>query len=428
MDLSRSLSFAPLSAIPNVPNFGTTVAPSMQSLHFVQPQPFMQSNLTLSAWPPTPIPLGGQHAPLVEVPPLESPPHLQMAEHGGTQMVTNQTAGLWDPRSNSYPQGSFVQDFSPPSSSEKRHLPVSWAYTGRSTRHGSKDASTWQHGQMSQRKCLGILRCTGTRCIAKLRPKTQPEILQQQLLKKCSLCGSNFVHITCDIVSTLHIWKGGIHYQNGGVHEHAQPPAAHLSLLEAEEFRDIVTSHPNVGPAVLRVGTARLDGTARPAAEITPLLNNIGRIAYQRRRVRDSEGQYIGGDEFMAAIGNFNRENPGLIVKMESIPHAFIVMQNDFMRRQSANVFLRKQEAVNGFHTDSAHKYFASRSLLMLTSCYSSVMQQWIPVVASWIPSGSAVSLCPHFEVLFRGLFFEARREGKDLIDDDFIMVGQTLT
>jgi len=435
MQLSRSLSFAPTTAVTNTQpglELGVCAIPPVPTSHYAAAQPFVPSYQSLVAWPPTPIPLGSLHAPQLDItapasavqPLLSSQLQSQNAELGLDLIASDTSNRQWNPCNNSFPQGSFVQNFSTQFAAETNNLAVSWAFIVRSHRGGSADASSWKHGQKIGRKCIGIIICNGPRCQAIHRPKTKPKALAQQLQDTCSLCGGNFLHMTCNVVSMLHTWKGGVHYRNGGVHQHAQPPAAHLSLQETKEFRDIVTAHPDAGPAALRVGTARLDGTARPAADITPLLNNIGRIAYQRRKVRDTEGVYIGGDEFMAAIGTFNREHPGFIVLMETIPLAIIVLQNDFMRRQSANVFLHKQEAVNGFHTDSAHKYFNSRAFLMITSCYSSVMQQWIPVVASWIPNGSADSLRPHFVVLFRGMYTEARREGKALIDDDFIMVG----
>jgi len=328
----------------------------------------------------------------------------------------------WDPFTNPYPQGNFEQDFSHEIVKLSNNLLVGWAFRNLSgSRHGDPTAESWQKGKVSSRRCLGVLKCVA--CDNVQRPKTEVAALTVQLTNNCN-CGSRLEHMTCDVVSKRYTWKDGVHYINGGEHQHPLPSQHRLSHGQQSQFATLVATNPKATPSELAVGIEQLNGTAKAAGEIAPRLFNKDALRYERRKVHNEHGHYTGGDEFLAELSALHGQFPGYIMAMECLPPGpYIIVQSDWMREKSANVVLQKEEPVNGFQTDVAHKFWESGALLLITSCYSSMMRQWVPVLISWIPSGSTDAMCPHFMALLRGLSRELRRRGQSLKDEHCMTV-----
>jgi hypothetical protein len=80
-------------------------------------------------------------------------------------------------------------------------------------------ALSWKQGKRSSRRCLGVIDYDNGACKRIIRPQTTPQGIAFPPVR----CGAMLSHTACTVVSVLMSWNGGIHYANGGHHEHPRP-------------------------------------------------------------------------------------------------------------------------------------------------------------------------------------------------------------
>ncbi|KAJ7671085.1 hypothetical protein B0H17DRAFT_1209140 [Mycena rosella] len=305
----------------------------------------------------------------------------------------------WD----GWPDGDFKALF--PISFVEQHdnLRVHWASQSLGGRGGSTQADTWQGGKLTRRKCQGVIECEGDECTIVTRPQTRRAGLERQLAQPC-LCGANLVHYSCDVLSTLHTFKDGIYYQNGGVHHHSRPTVRlHLAKTEREEFAQIVQDHPRTGALPLLVGRPGANGPGASVADISPVLVNADRIKYERRK----------------------SANPGFVRTSQLNKVAVIVVQTAFMASRLIKSICVEEDAVNGIVSDAAHGFWRERnSILIVSSTYEPVhLKCWVPTLISYSNGGTADHYRIHFCELFLSIAEESDARNIELTDELFANV-----
>lgn len=326
------------------------------------------------------------------------------------------TAQHWNPFDDPWPQGDFEQNFTDAEYTATKSLGVGWANdSGSGSRGGDPNALDPFKGKLRRRKCLGVILCTKGSCDTRITPKTRQRGREDQVNHVCHMCGGRMQQFTCTVVTSIYRWSGGWYYVNGGTHKHEKPHRRSMTIQEHTKLTKIIEEHPTATTAQLRVGLPQLHGTGPPISNISEVLHNGDRVTYERRKVL-ATGPFRGGDDTMAALDEFGKEYPGFI-KYSSLVPPLIVMQSDFMMAQALNVLLEKEEPINGFVADAAHKFWRSRALLVITSCYSATLLRWVPVVITFSTGGTAEHFKEHFLVLFRGMARELRARGLKLLD-----------
>ncbi|KAF7377270.1 hypothetical protein MSAN_00147300 [Mycena sanguinolenta] len=220
-----------------------------------------------------------------------------------TQAVPDNSSRVQDFEWDGWPDGNFISTFPLNFVEAHDNLRVHWAceILGGTT-GGSVHAETWKDGKITRRKCQGIIQCTSTTCNILVRPQTRAAGIHKQLSKACS-CGGALIHLPCGVVSTLHTYKHGVRYQNGGDHLHARPTVRlHMSKKENNEFSKIVEQNPTAGPLKLLVGPPGIHGPGDSVANITPLLAKCGAqllageewSAHRQFNIRTGSSQMLG--------------------------------------------------------------------------------------------------------------------------------------
>lgn len=311
---------------------------------------------------------------------------------------------------------------------EHNNLHVHWATHSLGGRGGSTEANTWQKGKLTRRKCQGAIECDNEECTIITRPQTRASGIAKQLEEPCA-CGGNFIHHSCDVLSTLHTFKGGVYYHNGGTHHHSRPTVRlHLSKTEQQDFSRIVGAHPTTGPLQLLVGRPGVDGPAASVANISPVLINADRVKYERRKVLKGPGGY-GGDNFLKEFAKFETSNPGFIRTAQFGQITVIVMQTSFMASRLIKAMSVKAEAVNGIVSDAAHGFWRERnSLLIVSSTYEPVhLKCWVPGLISYSNGGTQEHYRIHFFELFLSIAQECDTRRIEVTDDAFANVRSHL-
>ena len=149
---------------------------------------------------------------------------------------------LWD----GLPNGNITLDLTPDQAKQIDNLQTHWACETNSFPHyrqGVSNADRWQDGHVSQCHCPGHMACDNANCEIITRPATRKTGHEKQFQKGCS-CGSPLIHYSCSATATLHQWKGGIHHQHTGQHNHPIPmQVLHLLPHQREEFEHIVCTN-----------------------------------------------------------------------------------------------------------------------------------------------------------------------------------------
>ncbi|KAJ7719113.1 hypothetical protein B0H16DRAFT_1336930, partial [Mycena metata] len=326
----------------------------------------------------------------------------------------------WD----GWPDGDFSALFSIGFVEEHDNLQVHWATRPLGGRGGSSDAEVWQDGKLTRRQCQGVIECENTNCQVVTRPQTRPSGLVKQLSAPCS-CGSQLVHYSCSVRSTLHTFVGGVYYYNGGTHNHSRPTVRlHMSKKEKGKFAEIVEEHPTTGPLKLLVGRPGAAGPAKSVAHISPVLVNADRVKYERRQVLKGSGGY-GGDNFLKEFAKFEEDNPDFIRTSQFGQIAVIVMQTPFMASLLVKSAIIESEAVNGLVSDAAHGFWLDRNtLLIVSSVYEPLhLKCWVPAAISYSNGGTAEHYRIHFFELFLSIGQECDERGINMTDDMFANV-----
>ncbi|EPQ59873.1 hypothetical protein GLOTRDRAFT_24197, partial [Gloeophyllum trabeum ATCC 11539] len=261
----------------------------------------------------------------------------------------------WD----GWPDGVLNLDFDWPAFEKTGHLMLHWSYRGNtlSNKKGkhSTSAARWQDGRVSERRCMGVIRCDNERCDILVRPQTRKLGIDSQLLQPCQ-CGATLQHQKCPIVSRLYTWRGGVHYVNG---------------------------------------------PQESVADISPVLVNQDRVRKERQRIKGSIRGGISGNNFVKDFAQLDQENAGFIVWSQIGHVTVIALQTEFMRSLLAREAVLN-EPVNGLVSDAAHKFWKDRdSILIVTSTFSEELLRWVPVMFSYSNGQSAEHYKCHFLALF---------------------------
>ena len=345
------------------------------------------------------------------------------SHHNGQTHGSNSTELEWD----GWPNGIIEKDFTWKEFEDTDHLMTHWATkVGGGDRRGDIAAEMWESGKRSTRDCLGIIQCDDVDCDYAVRPFTTNQRIIQQLEKNCEICGGLLIHQNCEIRAILWKWSGGVHYEQNGTHDHVRPPRIlHLSKMEHQKFVRLVEQHPKTGPRGLVVGVPGLGGPGQSAADISPALLNIDRVAKERQRVKRGHDS-TNGDDFIAAFAKFTTEHADFVL-LENIGSITVVaLQSPFMVSQ----LVREEKLdlpINGFVNDAAHGWWKERNhLLMITSVYSPELACWIPGVMSFTNGASADHFKWHFLALFESIAEEARWCKMTIDDKLFAGVNHT--
>ncbi|KAJ7898235.1 hypothetical protein B0H14DRAFT_2332254 [Mycena olivaceomarginata] len=268
-----------------------------------------------------------------------------------------------------------------------RNPQVHWASTTLGGREGgSADANTWQLGKMTRRQCQGVIKCDNEDCMIIVHPQSRPSGIKGQLSKQCA-CGADLHHQACKVISILHTFSSGVHYQNGG----------------------IVNEHPKTGPLRLVVGHS--------VSAISPVLTNAERVKYERKNILKASGSY--GKYFVEEYAKFETSHRDFIRTSQFGAVSAVVMQTPFMSACLLKAAI-EQEAVNGIVSDSAHRFWAQRnSILFISSTYEPTqLQCWVPGLISFLNGSSAEHFRVHFFQLFLSIAEECDRRSLELTDE----------
>ncbi|KAJ6523273.1 hypothetical protein DFH09DRAFT_1420994, partial [Mycena vulgaris] len=328
----------------------------------------------------------------------------------------------WD----GWPDGDFSATFSMPFVEQHDNLHVHWASAPLGGRGGSTEAPTWEGGKVTRRRCQGVIECESDACAVVTRPQTRRTGIEKQLAQACA-CGEKLVHHACDVVSVLHTFQDGVHYQNGGTHDHSRPTVRlHMGKKERQEFTRIVRDQPATGPLRLLVGRPGVNGPGDSVADISPVLVNADRIKYERRKILQGRGPGgHGGDNFIKEFAKFEAANPGFIRTSQFGLVSVIVMQTSFMAARLIKSSSVDAEAVNGIVSDAAHGVWRERnSLLIVSSTYEPVqLKCWVPGIVSYSNGGTIQHYRIHFFELFVSMAEECDARGIEVTDDLFANV-----
>ena len=229
-------------------------------------------------------------------------------------------------------------------------------------------------------------------------------------------------HSSCPVHSVLWTWKEGIHCKNGSFHNHDRlSHLLHLLPNEQAQFKDLISSHPTIGPLGLIVGVPGVTGPGKSVADISDVLLNADRVRKEKQKVKKGEPQ--GGDSFVAVFAKFSAERPGFVIYSQIGVVTVITLQTSFMALQLVKDNL--DESLNGLVSDAAHGWWRQRtSLLVITSAYSPQLLAWAPGVFLYTNGASAEHYKYHFLVLFQSIAHEAQRQGIKVVDKMFAGVG----
>lgn len=312
-------------------------------------------------------------------------------------------------------------------------VPVHWAtkYSGLAkSRTGNKNAATWWKGVESRRSCLGVIKCENEECAVVIHPLTRPGSLEKQLTKLCK-CGSKLYQTEkCPAKQTMFRFKHGLRFVHENFHNHERPTyILHLTRPERTRFEEIIKQHPSSGPIQHLVGVRTLDGRGPSISEISPVLNNPDRLAYERNKVKDQYRAALPSG-FTIDINNFHafsKANPGFIVSAVLSPVVVISMQSHVLLSDLVTESKIEHDQVNGMLTDAAHGFWKETNhLLIVSSSYSQTLRRWLPALISYSNGASAEHYAVHFAGVFKTLAQELIRQGLDTSDDaHFCNVGR---
>ncbi|KAJ6484866.1 hypothetical protein C8R45DRAFT_1147891, partial [Mycena sanguinolenta] len=342
-----------------------------------------------------------------------------------TQTVHGNPGGVQDFEWDGWPDGNFTSTFPLDFVEAHDNLRIHWAceILGGTT-GGSVHSETWKDGKITRRKCQGIIECTSSTCNILVRPQTRTAGIHKQLSKACS-CGGALIHHPCGVVSTLHTYKHGVRYDNGGDHLHARPTVRlHMSKKENNEFSKIVEHNPTAGPLKLLVGPPGINGPGASVANITPLLSNAERIRYERRKILKGTRRQ---ENFTKEFEKFQAQHPDFIREAQFGEVTVIVMQTPFMASKLIKV-VTGEEAINGIVSDAAHRFWLEKNGLLIVSSTFTLncntdLKCWVPGIMSYANGGTAEHYRIHFYHLFLGMASECDRRQIEVTDDMFANV-----
>jgi hypothetical protein len=292
-----------------------------------------------------------------------------------------------------------------------------WAYQGRSTRIGSKDAQNPADGRLYIRRCQGVFVCSQEGCTSFVRrPQTTKQgRAGQNASLVCeardgldNMCGAPMQRVECG--AELHIREyggdGRIYIQHFDYHEHPRHnEKLHLLPEERESVKTIILPNLKLGPRALATGAPGRD----PLYKISTILLNPDRVGYEKRKLKKGElAGYTGALE--RDMAELEAEYPNAIVFEDLEGLGVVCVQTDFMRKSSASALTgeraSRDDPVYGSVTDAAHKYWKEKnSILILSTRYVDHLRSWIPVLATYARGQSEAYFHIHFLMLMKGVY-----------------------
>ncbi|KAJ6457808.1 hypothetical protein C8R47DRAFT_1203316 [Mycena vitilis] len=397
-------------AVPAYPESANPIHAQTDGVADRARQPGPVTSAHSEASPPRPQPLGPNSASSSsEHLPSPAPSAVNLASDNMKSRVTVQ----WSP----WPDGDFECDFTWEEFHATGGLPVHWACESPGGyKRGCDTADEWCDGKKTGRRCRGIIHCSKS-CGIIVRPQTRMRGIQKQLLERCK-CKARLIHQDCRLVSTLYSFSGGVHYVNGGKHDHPKPThLLHLTPNERDKFTSIVEDHPKVGPLALLVGRPGLHGHEKSVADISPVLFNKDRIKSERRAVKRRGNS----NSDFAEFAQFERDNPGFIIFSQFGTVTVIVMQTPFMVSQLVKNHIILRDAINGIVSDGAHGYFIEHNaLLLMSSSYCLDLDCWVPGIMSYTNGATQQHFCLHFLAMFETMASYAESQGIKISDSSF--------
>ena len=239
------------------------------------------------------------------------------------------------------------------------------------------------------------------------------------------MCRSTLLHRPCDVRAILHTWSGGVHYENQGVHAHERPPRVlHIDEDQRVQFERLVKVNPKTGPLGCLVGVAGPEGNTESAADISDAFLNPHHIGMERRKIKRGVDSGANGDPSLAAIAEFDRQNPDFITRSQFGLVTVISCQTSWMASQFIKNYI-EDEPINGSVNDAAHGWWSTpSSVLMTTSIYSPILSYWVPGMYSYSNGSSAEHWKCHFRAVMDGIAGRCREDDIKLTDEFFAGVS----
>ncbi|KAF7310175.1 hypothetical protein MIND_00391100 [Mycena indigotica] len=324
----------------------------------------------------------------------------------------------WNPR----PDGQFTRKVS--RAWYERHkftLHGAWEGQGRKPADipGSRRAEKPEDGWHSVRKCLGVMKCVSNTCGVIIRPQTKQHGRDRQLSRGCSVCHGKIIEHKCRVKCESWVYRTGAIFKHHGIHHHDNAPAIHLSQREDRNFQQIVHEHPRMGPVKLLTGRPGINGPGDSVANISPVLDNPGRIQYERRKLIKPAIR-LNSKYFLPALEKLRQENPEWTISYEgSNGVQLVILQSNWQRRMAVKNSI-STEAVNGIVTDACHDFFTERThLLFLSSTFEAqFLKCWIPILICFSNGASAEHYRLFFAFLFAAIVARCKEKGIKFIDE----------
>ncbi|KAF5361206.1 hypothetical protein D9757_013608 [Collybiopsis confluens] len=289
-----------------------------------------------------------------------------------------------------WPQGNWYMDISPSVFQETEELAVHWA-----------------------------CRNNGGKQVKNASATAQTIFKEEQLLNKCRCGTGHLVHYKCENKAQIVRWAGGVRYYNG-THDHNHPhiPITHLTLGEKKKLISLVKANPKSAPAALLSGNT-VDGSS--TADISDALIHSGRVSRYRSQILGTAHQKD-DNGFLRAYSQFQKDYPGFIIGSTMQGGVIVVSaQTPFMASQLHVDGFSISGPFNGIVSDAAHNWWKDQSaLLIISSIFSEILQQWIPALISYSNGASAGHFEYHFLTLMETIARIATERKKDVNDELF--------
>ncbi|KAF7288965.1 hypothetical protein MIND_01413100 [Mycena indigotica] len=286
---------------------------------------------------------------------------------------------------------------------------------------GSRRAEKPEDGWHSVRKCLGVMKCHGR---------------DGQLSRGCPVCHGKIIEHKCRVKCESWVYRTGAIFKHHGIHHHDNAPAIHLSQREDRNFQQIVHEHPRMGPVKLLTGRPGINGPGDSVANISPVLDNPGRIQYERRKLIKPAIR-LNSKYFLPALEKLRQENPEWTISYEgSNGVQLVILQSNWQRRMAVKNSISTEavngivtdachdfismEAVNGIVTDACHDFFTERThLLFLSSTFEAqFLKCWIPILICFSNGASAEHYRLFFAFLFAAIVARCKEKGIKFTDE----------
>ncbi|KAJ3925681.1 MAG: hypothetical protein NXY57DRAFT_948889 [Lentinula lateritia] len=332
-------------------------------------------------------------------------------------------------RWSGWPDGDVEFDVDWATFFASKELGVHWSYRSRGIKGGSITALNWQEGLTTERKCQGVFACDTCK-IRKLRAPTRDDKISAMKANPpvCSVCGGYMVHHSCAVRSRLYKWRDGVHYVNGGSHDHGRPDQVlHLTAQQEFDFIDLVRRHPQATPSALAYGVSGPDGRPDVAAhEIAQPLINPDRVAKEAHIVqnvlRGQHGASGEASDFFQKLKDFRAEHPDFILCAQVDPIGIISVASPWMRARFGELSQFTDDAVNGIVSDAAHGFWKKRTdLLIISSVYNERLRCWTPGIFSYADGATSEHYRRHF-LAANQIVVEQLEQAKILLSDDKLL------